>query len=101
MTSPELGALGLIKQGFLEIAQSHLKNLKSLEVSKTSWFLIEASFLKPFEPRVSKFFGPFLILADKGAASFAGSRRVLATAVDDWSENLFALAPVRAYAYVQ
>ncbi len=31
----------------------------------------------------------------------AGSRRVLATAVDDWSENLFALAPVQAYAYVQ
>ncbi len=32
---------------------------------------------------------------------FAGSRRVLATAVDDWLENLFALAPVRTYAYVQ
>jgi hypothetical protein len=32
---------------------------------------------------------------------FAGSRRVLATAVEDWLENLFALAPVRAYAYVQ
>ncbi len=32
---------------------------------------------------------------------FAGSRRVLATAVDDWSENLFVLAPVQAYAYVQ
>jgi hypothetical protein len=31
----------------------------------------------------------------------AGSCRVLATAVDDWLENLFALAPVRAYAYVQ
>jgi hypothetical protein len=31
----------------------------------------------------------------------AGSRRVLATAVDDWSENLLALAPVQAYAYVQ
>ncbi len=31
----------------------------------------------------------------------AGSRRVLATAVDDWLENLFALAPVQAYAYVQ
>jgi hypothetical protein len=31
----------------------------------------------------------------------AGSHRVLATAVDDWSENLFALAPVQAYAYVQ
>jgi hypothetical protein len=31
----------------------------------------------------------------------AGIRRVLATAVDDWSENLIVLAPVRAYAYVQ
>ncbi len=36
-----------------------------------------------------------------GTAVLAGSRRVLATAVDDWSENLFALAPVRAYANVQ
>jgi hypothetical protein len=26
----------------------------------------------------------------------AGSRRVLATAVDDWSENLLSLAPVQA-----
>jgi hypothetical protein len=33
--------------------------------------------------------------------SFAGSRRVLTTTIDDWSENLFALAPVRAYAYVR
>ncbi len=32
---------------------------------------------------------------------FAGSRRVLTTVNDDWSENLFALAPVRAYAYVR
>jgi hypothetical protein len=31
----------------------------------------------------------------------AGSHRVLATAVDDWSENLLALAPVQAYTYVQ
>ncbi len=31
----------------------------------------------------------------------AGSRKVLATAVDDWLENLLALAPVRAYVYVQ
>jgi hypothetical protein len=34
-------------------------------------------------------------------AKFAGSRRVLATVVDKWLENLLALAPVRAYAYVQ
>ncbi len=44
--------------------------------------------------------------AIKGATSFpnrkiAGSHRVLATAVDDWLENLLALAPVQAYAYVQ
>ncbi len=32
---------------------------------------------------------------------FAGSRRVLATAVDNWLENLLALAPVQAYAHVQ
>jgi hypothetical protein len=32
---------------------------------------------------------------------FAGSHRVLATVVDDWLENLHALAPVQAYAYVQ
>ncbi len=32
---------------------------------------------------------------------FAGSGRVLTTVRDDWLENLFALAPVRAYAYVQ
>jgi hypothetical protein len=32
---------------------------------------------------------------------FPGSGRVLATAVDDWLENLFVLAPVRAYAYVR
>jgi hypothetical protein len=38
---------------------------------------------------------------DLCATTFAGSRRVLTTAMDDWSENLFALAPVRAYAYVQ
>ncbi len=31
----------------------------------------------------------------------AGSGRVLATTVDDWSESLLALAPVQAYAYVQ
>ncbi len=31
----------------------------------------------------------------------AGSRRVLTTAMDDWSENLFVLAPVQAYAYVR
>jgi hypothetical protein len=31
---------------------------------------------------------------------FADSCRVLTTAMDDWSENLFALAPVGAYAYV-
>jgi hypothetical protein len=31
----------------------------------------------------------------------AGSRRVLTTAMGNSSENLFALAPVRAYAYVQ
>jgi hypothetical protein len=29
----------------------------------------------------------------KVSAKIAGSCRVLATAVDDWSENLFALAP--------
>ncbi len=34
------------------------------------------------------------------AKKFAGCRRVLATVVEDWSENLFAIAPVRAYAYV-
>jgi hypothetical protein len=34
-------------------------------------------------------------------AKFAGSRRVLATAVEDWSDNLLALAPVQAYAHVQ
>ncbi len=28
------------------------------------------------------------------ASKIAGSRRVLTTAMDDWSENLFALAPV-------
>jgi hypothetical protein len=45
--------------------------------------------------------------AIKGTTSFSsqenitGSRRVLATAMDDWSENLFALAPVQAYTYVQ
>ena len=32
-------------------------------------------------------------------AHVTGSRRVLATTVDDWSENLIALAPVQAYAY--
>jgi hypothetical protein len=31
----------------------------------------------------------------------AGSRRVLATGVDNGSENLLALAPIQAYAYVQ
>jgi hypothetical protein len=31
----------------------------------------------------------------------AGSHRVLTTAMDDWSENLFALALVRAYACVR
>jgi hypothetical protein len=35
------------------------------------------------------------------ALFIAGSCRVLATTVDDWSENLFALALVRAYAYVR
>ena len=44
-------------------------------------------------------------VAARGVASpwfIAGSHRVLATAVDDWLENLLALAPVRAYAsYVQ
>jgi hypothetical protein len=30
-----------------------------------------------------------------------GSRRVLAKAVEDRSENLLVLAPVRAYAYVE
>ncbi len=34
-------------------------------------------------------------------AHVTGSRRVLTTAMDNWSENLFALAPVQAYAYVQ
>jgi hypothetical protein len=33
--------------------------------------------------------------------SLAGSHRVLATVVDDWSDNLLALAPVQAYAYVR
>ncbi len=33
--------------------------------------------------------------------SFTGSRRVLTTAMDNWLKNLFALAPVRAYAYVR
>ncbi len=33
--------------------------------------------------------------------NLVGSSRVLATKVDDWLENLFALAPVQAYAYVQ
>jgi hypothetical protein len=35
------------------------------------------------------------------AIHVAGSHRVLTTAMDDWLENLFALAPVRAYAYVR
>jgi hypothetical protein len=44
--------------------------------------------------------------ANSGATSFfsqeiAGGGRVLAIAVDYWSENLFALAPVQAYTYVQ
>ncbi len=43
----------------------------------------------------------FVVNLYKKVAGFAGSRRVLATTVDDWLENLFVLAPVRAYAYVQ
>jgi hypothetical protein len=33
-----------------------------------------------------------------GVPKVADSRRVLATAVEDWSENILALAPVRVYA---
>ncbi len=42
---------------------------------------------------------PLLSLPNKN--SKVAVRRVLAAAVDDWLENLFALAPVQAYAYVQ
>ncbi len=43
----------------------------------------------------------YLAANKKSPSMTAGSRRVLTTAMDDWSENLFALAPVRAYAYVR
>jgi hypothetical protein len=43
----------------------------------------------------------FVTIIINYCASLAGSCRVLATAVDNWSESLLALASVRAYAYVQ
>jgi hypothetical protein len=51
-------------------------------------------------------FFPFMFLCFQKTSlwhrvRFAGSRRVLATTVDDWLENLLALAPVQACTYVE